>query len=193
MPNVYLLPFTFCLLPFTLLSTREVPVTDTSAVAPPPASEAVARVNPYVGPRSFKMGEKLYGRDREALDLLDLLIAERIVLLYSPSGAGKSSLLQAELLPRLVEEGFHVLPPIRVSMEPPSLGEGIAVANRYIFSALLSLEEGLAANQQIPLPELATMELDAYLRRRPRAEDAPETDVLLFDQFEEILTADPSN
>src|SRR5262245_51119084 len=112
------------------------------------------------------MGEKLYGRDREALDLLDLLIAERIVLLYSPSGAGKSSLLQAELLPRLVEEGFHVMPPIRVSMEPPSLGEGITVANRYIFSALLSLEEGLAPSQQIPLAELATMELDTYLRDR---------------------------
>jgi WD40 repeat protein len=173
----------------------EVAVTDTTAVAPPPpAGEAVAqRINPYVGPRSFKMGEKLYGRDREALDLLDLLIAERIVLLYSPSGAGKSSLLQAELLPRLVEEGFHVLPPIRVSMEPPSLGEGISVANRYIFSALLSLEEGLAPNQQIPLAELATMDLDTYLRRRPRPDDAPDSDVLLFDQFEEILTVDPSN
>jgi WD40 repeat protein len=154
---------------------------------------AAPRLNPYVGPRSFKMGEKLYGRDREALDLLDLLIAERIVLLYSPSGAGKSSLLQAELLPRLVEEGFHVLPPIRVSMEPPSLGEGITVANRYIFSALLSLEEGLAPNQQIPLAELATMELDTYLRRRPRPHDAPDSDVVLFDQFEEILTVDPSN
>jgi WD40 repeat protein len=170
-------------------------VTDTIVAAPSaPEVEAVApRLNPFVGPRSFRMGEKLYGRDREALDLLDLLIAERIVLLYSPSGAGKSSLLQAELLPRLVEEGFHVLPPIRVSMEPPSLGEGITVANRYIFSALLSLEEGLAPNQQIPLVELATMDLDTYLRRRPRPSDAPDSDVLLFDQFEEILTVDPSN
>src|SRR5262249_4978722 len=109
------------------------------------------------------------------------------------SGAGKSSLLQAELLPRLVEEGFHVLPPIRVSMEPPSLGEGITVANRYIFSALLSLEEGLAPNQQIPLAELAALDLDTYLRRRARSDGAPEADVLLFDQFEEILTIDPSN
>ncbi|HET9220925.1 MAG TPA: WD40 repeat domain-containing protein, partial [Roseiflexaceae bacterium] len=170
-------------------------MTDTTAAAPPTSMPEAGgpRPNPYVGPRSFKMGEKLYGRDREALDLLDLLIAERIVLLYSPSGAGKSSLLQAELLPRLVEEGFHVLPPIRVSMEPPSLGEGIAVANRYVFSALLSLEEGLAPNQQIPLAELASMELDTYLRRRPRPSDAPDSDVLLFDQFEEILTVDPSN
>jgi hypothetical protein len=43
--------------------------------------------NPYVGPRAFKTGEHLYGRSRESSELVDLLIAERIVLLYSPSGA----------------------------------------------------------------------------------------------------------
>ena len=59
------------------------------------------RPNPYVGPRAFQTGEKLYGRDREVRELLDLLIAERIVLLFSPSGAGKSSLIQAGLAPLL--------------------------------------------------------------------------------------------
>jgi MoxR-like ATPase len=49
--------------------------------------------NPYVGPRSLRYGECIYGRDREARKLLELLIAERIVLLYSPSGAGKTSLI----------------------------------------------------------------------------------------------------
>ena len=27
--------------------------------------------NPYVGPRSFRAGEELYGRDREVQELLD--------------------------------------------------------------------------------------------------------------------------
>jgi len=54
--------------------------------------------NPYIGPRAFRTGETLYGRDREVDELLDLLIAERIVLLYSPSGAGKTSLVQAALI-----------------------------------------------------------------------------------------------
>ena len=51
------------------------------------------RQNPFIGPRAFETGEKLYGRSRETNQLVNLLIAERIVLLYSPSGAGKTSLL----------------------------------------------------------------------------------------------------
>ena len=132
----------------------------TSVLSSPDTTSLVMRNdNPYVGPRSFKTGEKLYGRDSEALDLLDLLIAERIVLLYSPSGAGKSSLIQAELTRQLKKEGFHILPTIRVSTEPPAISSEFSALsaespettqnstlntqnskfNRYVFSALLSL------------------------------------------------------
>ena len=101
------------------------------------------RPNPYVGPRAFQYGETLYGRDREVVELLDLLIAERIVLLYSPSGAGKSSLIQAGLIPELEKEGFRVLPVMRVSLEPSLALDSLPMANRYILSLLLSLEEAL--------------------------------------------------
>ena len=57
--------------------------------------------NPYVGPRPFTQTDPLFGRDVEKVELLNLLIAERIVLLYSPSGAGKTSLIQAGLVPEL--------------------------------------------------------------------------------------------
>src|SRR5512143_3076241 len=98
---------------------------------------AEPRPNPYVGPRAFQQGETLYGRDREVQELLDLLIAERIVLLYSPSGAGKSSLLNAALIPRLRAEDFHVRPPVRVNTEAP--GGAIAQngnVNRFVLSVL---------------------------------------------------------
>jgi len=63
--------------------------------------EAALRANPFVGPRPFHFGEWLFGRGKEVPDLYYLLNAERIVMLHSPSGAGKSSLVQAGLLPRL--------------------------------------------------------------------------------------------
>ena len=47
---------------------------------------AQAGRNPFVGPHALKTGEPIHGRDLERRDLRDLLIAERIVLLYSPSG-----------------------------------------------------------------------------------------------------------
>jgi ABC-type multidrug transport system ATPase subunit len=52
---------------------------------------------PYVGTRPFKTdeGDRFFGRDRESLDLLSLVISERLVLFYAQSGAGKSSLINA--------------------------------------------------------------------------------------------------
>jgi len=150
------------------------------------------RWNPYVGPRSFERGETLYGRDREVGELLDLLIAERIVLLYSPSGAGKTSLIQAALIPVLEEEGFRPLPVMRVSRELPPDVASIA-RNRYISSLLLSLEENVPQDRQLLDRELAAMILADYFDRCETGTDADESSVLIFDQFEEILTMDPTD
>jgi len=146
-----------------------------------------AGLNPYVGPRAFQPGETLYGRDREVLELLNLILAERIVLLHSPSGAGKTSLIQAALVPRLKEEGFEVLPVIRVSLKPPVGTNTEQGRNHYVLSTLLSLEERREpTDKQLTVAELARMSLDEYLsQRRSEAENR----VLIFDQFEEVLVS----
>jgi WD40 repeat protein len=156
------------------------------------------RPNPYVGPRAFQTGEKLYGRDHEVRDLLDLLIAERIVLLHSPSGAGKSSLVQAGLIPCLQEDGFDVLPVIRLNLDPPAALRQETGFNRYVFSALLSLEERQPEAQQLPLEKLAGMSLEDYLTAHPQRSDSngadgPPPNVFIFDQFEEVLTIDATD
>jgi len=133
--------------------------------------------NPYVGPRAFVEDERLYGRDRELADLMDLLLAERIVLLYSPSGAGKSSLLQAGLIPAMKARGFTVRKVIRVNGAPPAGTAG----NRYVMSVMASLQlEGRPA-------DLSTLMLKQYL------DAAPSGELLVFDQFEEVLTTDSVN
>jgi hypothetical protein len=141
--------------------------------------------NPYPGPRPFRPGERLYGRDREITQLFYLLSAERIVLLHSPSGAGKSSLLHAGLVPRLQRERFDVWPSIRLS--EPAAGND----NRFVRSAVLSLEEGLPASRRQPVEKIAGQTLAQYIAERPRRPGAPRSVVLLFDQFEEIVTLDP--
>src|SRR5512135_2656958 len=96
--------------------------------------------NPYVGPRPFRRGEKLPAREREQRELTDLLIAERIVLLHSPSGAGKTSLIHAGVVPLLREERlgkdrFQPLP-LRVKTPVPT---GRTVHNRYVYSVALDI------------------------------------------------------
>ncbi|HEX3530230.1 MAG TPA: hypothetical protein VH988_24480 [Thermoanaerobaculia bacterium] len=152
-------------------------------------------LNPYVGPRAFLPGEPLFGRDREARELLALWLAERIVLLHSPSGAGKTSLIQALLLAALKSEEIEPLPVIRVSAEaPPKDCPEVRSANRYVLGALLSMDGARPAERQIPLPELAALSLDAYLTRRAGEERFKGKPMaLVFDQFEEILHLDPTD
>ena len=147
--------------------------------------------NPYVGPRAFTDEETLYGRDQELKGLLNLLIARRIVLLYSLSGAGKTSLIQAALIHKMKDEGFRVLPLMRPGLEPPP--EAPAGGNRYLLSVLMSLNQGLPPEKLIPLAELAQMTLADFLKRNyPGSEESGE-ELLIFDQFEEILTHDPTD
>jgi hypothetical protein len=138
--------------------------------------------NPYVGPQAFRRGDRLYGRDRAAADLLDILVAERIVLLHSPSGAGKTSLIQARMLGLLEDENFDVLPVMRLNHEVP---DGIAQeggsVNRYVLSALLSLEESLPPDLQQPMTALADLTLADYLAQRPKGDGHPASTVLVLD------------
>ena len=144
--------------------------------------------NPFVGPRPFETGRKIFGRDREIDDLYYLLSAERIVLLHSPSGAGKSSLIQAGLIPRL-NERFDVWGPTRVNLQPSA--DQSSSINRYVRSATLGFEQQIPAERRRSEAQLAAMTLAEYVASRPRRRSAPQNIVLIFDQFEEILTADP--
>ena len=149
---------------------------DTTTTAAPARAD---RSSPYVGPRSLRADEPIYGRTREINDLRGAILSERIVLLYSQSGAGKSSLIEAGLRPELKRRRFQTLPTIRVGYEPPPEATS---ANRYRLSVITSLEAGRHLERQLAPEELASISLKDYLTQR--ADDAPKADpCLIFDQF----------
>jgi hypothetical protein len=163
-----------------------------------PAVRVKARVkNPYVGPRPFRVGERLPNRQDVARELSDLIIAERVVLLHAPSGAGKTSLIQAGLIPILRQYGFRPVGPVRVDKPTSSK----RVRNRYVHSIAQYLLDGSPENQAA----LETLTLAEVLSRYTRAnQEAPSSEpsaaaggeepwVLLLDQFEEILVLDPTD
>lgn len=164
--------------------------------------------NPYVGPRTFSKEERnlFFGREKEARNLVSLVISERLVMFYAQSGAGKSSLINTRLIPKLVEEeGFVALPVGRVSGElPPGISQ---VNNIFVFNLLLSLEQGdvsptLFTQMELSefLSHLMTSDGEYYhyeadlavsAETAVSADDDPGDEpphILIIDQFEEILT-----
>ncbi len=149
--------------------------------------------NPFVGPRSFEAADRelFFGREADTRRLKSLVIARKAVLLYAPSGAGKSSLLRAGLLPCLALEvaGLRVFPVARLGGADLTSGLG----NPYVRHLLAGLpgqdappnEEGgddgrgLEAGLRLGLAALAVgspdPEMEAYL--------------LVIDQLEEIFAA----
>lgn len=73
---------------------------------------------PFIGPRPYEAAEHelFYGRARDIADLVSLVIANKCVLLYSPSGAGKTSIINAGLVPQLEASGLLAVKSIRVSL-----------------------------------------------------------------------------
>jgi WD40 repeat protein/flagellar biosynthesis GTPase FlhF len=141
------------------------------------------RKNPFPGPRAFKEQEPLYGRDREARQLLDLLISQRIVLLYSPSGAGKTSLIQAKILPGMRDEGYQVLPVSRPGILLDSDGED---TNPLAANLIRDCEEGRPEAE--PDMKVATRDIPVYLGQRRWIQRDERLKLLVLDQFEELLT-----
>lgn len=65
-------------------------------------------INPFrVTQYTDEQRATFFGRDRERDQLLNRVIADRIVVVHATSGAGKSSLVQAGLLPLLGTEGIR--------------------------------------------------------------------------------------
>ncbi len=142
-------------------------------------------IQPFVGPRPFLRRDKhrFFGRAQDCARLRSLVIAQTEVVIHSRSGAGKSSLLNAGLIPSLEEKGFEILGPARVQGQVPKDFSDVSevLHGRSVFNAILSLaEEGCEPR------ELAQMTLAEFLSRRKRVCQGPQA--LIFDQLEEIFT-----
>jgi len=150
--------------------------------------------NPYVGPRAFegKDSDYFFGRTEETRQIALLVIAHRAVVFYAPSGVGKTSLLQASLIPYLQERTkVTVLPICRVGGNLPPGIDGSKVKDLYAFNTLLNLLGrdarpgdlvGLSLSEGLQKYFAAQAQPDGR-RRRPR--------LLILDQFEELFSTYP--
>jgi len=140
--------------------------------------------SPFPGINPFNYADRtvFFAREQESRSLIRLVVIHRGVLLYSDSGTGKSSLINAGLLPHAVAEGLQ---PEKIRVQP-RLDEEIIVErlsdNTRASPALLpSMFSADADEERVVLSVstfLTTLQKNAHSSRP----------LLIFDQFEEWFT-----
>jgi len=162
----------------------------TERIRTAPYERATDPDNPYVGPRPFRSDEQdlFFGRRHDAAAVVDGLISSRVMLLHSPSGAGKTSIIQIAVVPAFEKRKFLIaarfdpkFSALRVNLPVPGqLGD----VNRYVFSVANGLvgdftDEAATARMTI------RQALDEHAAHHGKA-DRPQ--LVVIDQLEEALT-----
>jgi len=148
---------------------------------------------PYRGIESFRyIDQRVFcTREEETWDLMRNILINRGVLLYGDSGSGKSSLINAGLIPEAIKENLYahrlrVQPrrgrEIKVERIPTERDDGPP----YLPS---DLDDPAAADDHALSFEIALEEFRKQLDRLrlKRSVDEPRP-LLIFDQFEEFIT-----
>jgi WD40 repeat protein len=147
-------------------------------------TDQVDQEQPWPGLLPFREADKerFFGRSAQTEALLRLVLRERLTVLFGMSGLGKTSLLQAGLVPRLRErEVFPVT--IRFAWHDPA---GLSAQVRQILE-----RQAAEAGIEMP-PERPGETLWELFHRREEHfwnhENRIVAPLLIFDQFEEIFT-----
>ena len=135
---------------------------------------------PGVRPFSAEDHHLFFGREEQIGYLQDILAISDSVLLHGKTGVGKSSLIQAGLVPPLTEDGYT---PINIRFHPWFPGKKEAPVDT-VRKALISGYEEIVFLDSIAPEEKSIWQA---VKKRQINDDNPPL-ILLFDQFEELFT-----
>ncbi|MFG1926608.1 tetratricopeptide repeat protein [Cryptosporangium sp. NPDC048952] len=148
--------------------------------------------NPYVGLRPYRRAERsqFFGRASEIEQIRDLWLSHRLVVVYGASGVGKTSLLNAGVLPAFTEPDAKyradVLPVGRIPQSSAELLPDPTEPNPYVYRLLSSWRteaNSVAGGESVT----------AFLQGQPRRTDEDGFVLPLLvaiDQFEQAFGGD---
>ena len=141
--------------------------------------------NRYPGTKPFSTEQQdlFFGRDGDVEELLNRISLQQMIVLYSKSGLGKSSLINAGLVPRLQETGSVKYLKVRFGAFADDNTESPTVKTKRVITAIGSKGGGTLLDKLIPNRNSLWYHLknQQILTGRDRF-------LLLFDQFEELFT-----
>jgi WD40 repeat protein/energy-coupling factor transporter ATP-binding protein EcfA2 len=144
-------------------------------------SQTLITGSPYLGLRKFEVDDKdrFFGRDNWIIELTDYLKQQNVLLLLGASGSGKSSLVQAGLIPKLKDDfGANKLVNLTFvpDVNPFESFYGCLLANRYKQSQA-KLAQAVKEDTLIKVVEGLKNNSDLWF--------------IFIDQFEELFTRTP--
>ncbi|WP_420372192.1 NACHT and WD repeat domain-containing protein [Microcystis aeruginosa] len=144
-------------------------------------SQPLITGSPYLGLRKFEVDDKdrFFGRDNWIIELTDYLKQQNVLLLLGASGSGKSSLVQAGLIPKLKDDfGANKLVNLTFvpDVNPFESFYGCLLANRYKQSQA-KLAQAVKEETLIKVVEGLKNNSDLWF--------------IFIDQFEELFTRTP--
>lgn len=170
--------------------------------------EEYIRKNPWLGLESYKEGEVLYGRDDDIRDLSQSVLNDSDTLLYGKSGIGKSSILNAGIIPAARRYGFL---PVLIRLSHKGTQTYLCQIKDAIANAIFPIPMDESGNQRLFTNEehrKSGKELGNFITEVVECKDNEKetlyeyfhrhtfhnTDgeriklLIIFDQFEEIFT-----
>jgi hypothetical protein len=143
----------------------------------------------YPGPLAFSTEQEslFFGRDNDIKELTELIFVERKVLLYSKSGYGKSSLLNAGVEPKLKNNNFEF---IKIRFYDGS-NSTITPNDRFLATVRQNADFVNTEDHRTIIDIYAKDYLNEYwsvFKKNQMAGNDKKTYVLIFDQFEELFS-----
>jgi hypothetical protein len=143
---------------------------------------------PYVGPVPFTESDasRFCGRDAEVLDLAALIEGHALTLLYAPSGAGKTSLLNAGIVTRLRARGLHVHLPVRIGAASSTSVDAIGCGNAFTANLIANLM--VTGKYAVETCNSFQHYAERYRGEVTSQSSTKRLTIIMIDQFEELFT-----
>jgi tetratricopeptide (TPR) repeat protein len=137
---------------------------------------------PYPGNRPFELADhdRFFGRTKESAALAEMWQDSQLSLVVGPAGIGKTSLLQAGVLPLVNAGHANVLPTGRISHGAAFPWAALPSQNPFSIALLSSWSPGT------PPTRLAGITVGDFIGRRAERQEGPI--LAIIDQAEELLT-----
>lgn len=146
-----------------------------------PYADSLPRRYPGLKPFDRAQSAVFYGRREDVVRLTNLIVQQRLVVLFSKSGIGKTSLLQAGVAPKLEQQNFA---PVFIRLDktdaPLTATAGELLEKHPLRSDCHDNTGERAGEHQTLWERMKRLEFDL--------DGLPATPVVVLDQFEEVFT-----